>query len=114
MPEINLEEIQKLLEDLTTNERVVDNDDGTKTVLLAKPVKHKGETVDKVTMRTPLGRDYREMDQEKGDLGKAFRLVSSLSGLPMAIIDAMDGDDALLCANVASSMSKKLQTLRRS
>ncbi len=98
----------KVVADLDDDPRVTVNEDGRKTVTLSTPVEVRGEKVLKVTFRQPKGRDWRESGQDAGELGKGFRLASSLSDLPMSVFDEMDGADALLCVTVAGTMGKKL------
>ena len=85
----------------------IENSDGTKTVELGTAITIAGEQVASVTFRKPFGRDLRSMDQEKGEIGKSFRLASSISKLPMGAFDAMTIDDAMACVQAADSWSSK-------
>lgn len=102
--------VDEALAELDESTKVVVNDDGTKTVTLDVPVTINGKEVTSVTFRRPSGRDWRRTDEEKGEVGKAYRLAASISGLPMQVFDDMDGNDALLCSAVAGKMGKKLTT----
>ena len=90
--------------------RVVVNDDGTKTVKLLEPVTFKGEEITELTFQRPKGKDWLKTDEQKGDLGKAFSLAASICGKPMSLFCAMNGEDALFCSQVASTMGKKFPT----
>jgi hypothetical protein len=92
------------------DDRVTENEDGTKTVTLDNPVEHGGKLIEAITFRRPCGRDMRELDKESGDVGKGFRLASALGDVSMAVIDKMGADEALLCARVAGGMGKRLKT----
>lgn len=105
------EQVEKALGALEENPNVTSNEDGTKTVKLEYPVEHKDKLIETLTFRRPKGKDWLRTDEEKGDLAKTFRLAASTAGVTIDVIKNMDGEDAMLCAQVAGSFGKKSQKI---
>ena len=64
-------------------ERITDNDDGSKTISLRKPITASGVTLEKLTMREPTVADQLTMAAAKGGVegDKEVRLIGNLVGL---------------------------------
>ena len=104
------EEEQKQLFKCLDNPRVRTNDDGTRTVTLADPVKTKRGEIKEVTYQIPKGRDWMATDSQKGDFSKAVALAASVANLPIVVFEAMSEADFLLCVQVVGTMGKKSPT----
>ncbi|MRL67885.1 phage tail assembly protein [Brevundimonas sp. SPF441] len=72
--------------------------DPNKTFDLKAPFEHEGETYSQVRLRRPKGRELREMRNAAGRPNAAagdiyFKAYATLSELPEAVFDEMDGVD---------------------
>lgn len=103
-------EFEEKLKEVEADPRVSVMKEGRRVVTLAEPFKFLDKEISTITFRKPKGKDWRAMDAEKGEIGKAYALAAALSGQDVAVFDEMDGDDALLCVLVASVMGKKSKT----
>lgn len=117
MPQAD-KDLEEVLKSINENEAVVVNEDKTKTVMLECPIEiRKGKeqvTVEELTFRRPTAEDWLVTDEEKGQLGQGFRLAARLCGLSYANFKKLDGEDAMLCSAVASTMGKKYPTGEKS
>lgn len=65
-----------------------------KTFDLKFPVPFGGETVDKVTLRRPKGREIRAMNNGKGSqIDRSFEMMASLADREVELFDDMDAAD---------------------
>ena len=80
---------------------IVRNDDGTVTLRLAHPVpvtyrkpgaEDRRETIAQLRFRRATGADMRAIASLKGD-ATGFALIARLCGVPVPVIDRMDGVD---------------------
>lgn len=65
----------------------------TITVTLAEPVKVGEETFEKLTFRRRKAKDLVAMDLVKGELRKHMAMLASMGGVPLPVIEELDGDD---------------------
>jgi hypothetical protein len=104
------ENLRKELEEVDNHPQVTINDDGTKTVTLEEPVEYAQKEIQTLTFHVPRGKDWLATDEAEGDVGKGFALAASTAKVPSLVFGRMLGTDAMLCARVAGSMGKKLET----
>lgn len=71
-------------------------------VELQHPVDVAGVSVTKLTLRAPTGQDLEDMDKAEGQIGKSFRLVASLAGIPLKTVRQMQGVDAMACVKAVN------------
>lgn len=107
IPKVDKDAIDSVTQEVNENPRVTCNENGTKTLELLEPIKDGNQEITELTFRLPCGRDWLETDKEEGAIGKSFRLAASLSGMKFGTICNMDGEDAMLCGTIASTMGKK-------
>jgi hypothetical protein len=98
-----------LYEEYAADPRVQTNDDGTVTVTI-EPVDYRGVTYTEIVLRKAKGRDWERTDGAKGVVGQGLQLAASVSGVPLAVFHEMDGEDAILCSNLAALVGKKSRT----
>ncbi len=108
-----MSDVQEALDQLAQDDEqyLTRHDDGTVTVHLETPVEYRNgkrepTTIEEVKFRRTKGRDWAATDKAKGDISKTMHLASSVSGLPLAAFNEMDGDDFLRCVRVVNSMGK--------
>jgi hypothetical protein len=58
------------------------------------------ETVTVITMKRPKAKHMREMDKASGQMGKVLLLIQATSGVPMSVVDEIDGEDVTALAEV--------------
>lgn len=91
-------------------ENPVTNEDGSVTFTLGTPVvlkttvsgKEKVGTLEKVTIRVPLGKHLRALDTQKGEVGKLMALVAACGGLNQLQVDNMTAADLVTLGGIAS------------
>lgn len=65
-----------------------------KTFELKFPVPFNGETITKVTLRRPKGREIRAMNNGKGSqIDRSFEMMASLADREVELFDEMDAAD---------------------
>ena len=91
---------------------VVENEDGSVTLKLRKPLPlAKGEEVAELRLPRPTAAHLEAMDDAKGEVGKAVRLISSLASIPASAVRRMDGADFLQAQEIANHfLGKSLST----
>ena len=60
---------------------------------LAYPIQAHGEEVSEITLRRPLVRDLKVLDEAKGDVARTAALIGALAGLTPKEVDALDAGD---------------------
>ncbi len=79
----------------------------TLTFTLDEPVKFQDETYSALTFRRMKAKDLIAGDAVKGDMRKSFALFASMAGVPIQVIEEMDGDDFMrMGMEVAPLMGK--------
>ncbi len=84
------------------------------TIQLKYPVKQKlakGEEreISEVTLERPKAKHLKGSELERGDVGKTVKLISMLSGLPLAVIEELDSQDMLAIGEEVDRMMGKPQ-----
>jgi hypothetical protein len=80
-------------------------------VVLAKDGKTEIDTITSITMKRPKAKHMRAMDKATGEFGKVLGLVQATTGLPMSVIDEIDGEDVItLATRVADFLGVSLLT----
>jgi hypothetical protein len=80
-------------------------------VVLAKDGKTEIDTLTSITMKRPKAKHMRAMDKAAGEFGKVLGLVQATTGLPMSVIDEIDGEDVItLATGVADFLGVSLLT----
>lgn len=72
---------------------------GSKEIALSSPIKVDGEEVRTLTLKSPTVADLRVMDEGKGQIDQARRLIAALANVPPSSIDQMSGEDFLKCSH---------------
>lgn len=75
---------------------IVDNGDGTTTVLLQHTLKSKNSNIDdiaEITLEVPTLGAFEAMDSTKGEIGKMIKMIQALSGLPGAMVRKISMQD---------------------
>lgn len=103
-------EFEEKLAEVNAHPQVSALKEGKRVVTLSEPFTFISKEISTITFRKPKGKDWRAMDAEEGDIGKAYCLAAALSGQDISVFDEMGGEDALLCVLVASVMGKKSKT----
>ncbi len=68
---------------------IVENDDGTITIMFKRAVKSDNDKIadiTEITLKIPTIGDVEASDNAKGDVGKTIRIIQSLSGVSTAMI----------------------------
>lgn len=82
-------------------------DKKTLTFKLDEPVEHDGQTYAELTFRKMKARDLIASDVVTGEMRKSFALFASMAGVPIQVIEEMDGDDFIrMGMEVAPLMGK--------
>ncbi len=110
----------RVLQVIADDEGIIDNGDGTRTVVLESPLKlakkvRRGEhddveEVTELTFRKSTAKDWLETDKETGEMAKQFRFAARLCGISYGNFLTLSGDDASRCIAVANTMGKELPT----
>jgi hypothetical protein len=76
------------------------NDDGSVTVILPKPIITQNGEVTEIHVRKPKAIDLLAMDKGVGEIGKTMALAQQLTGIHMPLIKAMEAPDFLAISRV--------------
>ncbi len=68
--------------------------DNSIVIPLTKPIKFGEETIDKLTLREPVGKDFRQLDSVK-PFAMVLDLAAILSGVPASVIDRLNATDTM-------------------
>ncbi len=68
--------------------------DNVMVIGLTKPIKFGEETIDKLTLREPVARDFRELNATK-PFAMMLDLAATLSGVPVSVIDQLCATDTM-------------------
>ncbi len=71
-------------------------------VVLAKDGQTEVDTITTITMRRPKAKHMRAMDKTAGEFGKVLGLVQATTGLPMSVVDEIDGEDVITLATAVA------------
>lgn len=71
------------------------------TVTLATPVEHGSETIEKLTLRRPKGKDLRKLPMEP-ELGDILDFAGRLAGVTPSVMDEMDAADVVAVAEAVA------------
>lgn len=63
------------------------------TIGLNEPVKVGGVTYTNLTFRRRKAKDLAAMDLVKGNTRKSFAMYASMAGVPLPVMEELDGDD---------------------
>jgi hypothetical protein len=80
------------------------------TYTLIDPVTFDGSTYTQITMRTPRGKDLRQMGEYVTPEDKAFAMLAALSGVPIGVFDEMLQPDIDALADLLTKMKAKVPT----
>lgn len=64
-----------------------------RTITLAHPVAHGGQTYTEIALARPLLKHLRVLDNARGEVERSAALISALSGWPLAAVDQIDAED---------------------
>ena len=79
-------------------------------ILLTEPIKCGEETIDKLVLRKPVARDFRELDASK-PFAMMLDLAAALSGVPVSVIDQLSAADTLaVCDKVGGFLPASPKT----
>lgn len=62
---------------------------------LTEPVKYGEETISKLVLRKPRGRDFREMKNMDSPFGSMLDMAASLAGVSPKVMDELCAEDTL-------------------
>jgi Phage tail assembly chaperone proteins, E, or 41 or 14 len=86
------------------------NEDGSTTITLSAPIAGPtGEPLTALTLRRPKAKDFRAMDNAKGEIGKSLALAGQLSGIPAPLLDNLDGSDFIELSEAVQGFLKPSQ-----
>jgi hypothetical protein len=84
----------------------------SETYTLDDPITFEGVTYTQITLRTPKGRDLREMGEYVTEEDKAFAMMAKLSGLPIGVFDEMLQPDIEGLADCLKRINKRVPRTR--
>jgi len=86
------------------------NEDGSITITLsAAIVGPTGQPLAELSLRRPKAKDFRAMDNAKGEIGKSLALAAQLSGIPAPLLDNLDGSDFIELSEAVQGFLKPSQ-----
>jgi hypothetical protein len=88
-------------------ECLVDNGDGSFTLTLQTPIKVNGETTTCLTLRRVLAKHLMMLDDVRGEMAKAARLVSLSAGIPFTAAQQLGADDLADAGTVINDFLQK-------
>lgn len=98
-------ELKKRIDEVDDHVRVALNDDGTRTLVLARPI---SPSITELTFKEELTVvDLEEGDKGTGDSSKAARLIASATGVEYRNIRKMTISDFLMAGLIIGKMSGK-------
>lgn len=63
-------------------------------ITLQYPIERNGETINEITLRRPKAKDLKNMEKHTGgDITRSIHMVADLTGLDIATIEELDGED---------------------
>jgi hypothetical protein len=80
----------------------------TASLVLADPVTFDGQTYTEIRLRTPRGREIREIAEYVTDTDKQFAMLSKLSGVPIGVFDEMLWPDLDALNDLLSEVMSKV------
>lgn len=66
----------------------------------------RSETVDRVTVRPPKGRDMRVMDKVTGEIAQSLAMIAQLTGLEPYQVDELDVRDISALGEIIEGFTK--------
>lgn len=79
-------------------------------IVLTKPIKFGEETIDKLTLREPVAKDFREL-KDTAPFAMMLDLAAALSGVPTSAIDQLSAADTMaVCDKVGGFLPASQKT----
>lgn len=85
------------------------NDDRSITITLSDPIAGPDGQITELKLRRPKAKDFRVMDNAKGEIGKSLALAQQLSGIPAPMLDNLDGSDFIELSEAVQGFLKPSQ-----